>query len=67
MPEELDPASDAARVRALYVHPKWARMGLERYVMQRCEEAAREAGFGRLEAGPRLLLLVYILAWGGGG
>lgn len=45
----LDPAKDAARVRAFYVHPNWARRGIGRQVLQRCEDAARRAGFTKLE------------------
>ena len=45
----LDPAKDAARVRAFYVHPNWARRGIGRQVLQRCEDAARSAGFIKLE------------------
>lgn len=45
----LDPAKDAARVRAFYVHPNWARRGIGRQVLQRCEDAARSAGFTKLE------------------
>ena len=50
----LDPAHDAARIRAFYVHPNWARRGIGRRIMQACEDAAREAGFTRLELGSTL-------------
>jgi GNAT superfamily N-acetyltransferase len=43
----LDPARDAARVRAFFVHPGWARRGIGRLLLARCEEAARAAGFRR--------------------
>jgi GNAT superfamily N-acetyltransferase len=45
----LDPASEAARVRAFFVHPAWARRGIGRNLLDACEAAAREAGFARLE------------------
>jgi GNAT superfamily N-acetyltransferase len=45
----LDPARDAARIRAFYVHPRWTRRGLGRRLLQQCEAAARAAGFTRLE------------------
>jgi GNAT superfamily N-acetyltransferase len=45
----LDPASEPARIRAFYVHPDWARRGIGRRIMRACEEAARAAGFTRLE------------------
>ena len=48
-PAPLDPAVDAARIRAMYTHPDFARRGVGRRVMQICEDAARTAGFGRAE------------------
>jgi GNAT superfamily N-acetyltransferase len=47
----LDPAHDAARIRAFYVHPNWARRGIGSRIMRACEAAAREAGFTRMELG----------------
>ena len=44
-PEALDPATDAARIRAMYTDPDFARQGVGRIVMRLCEEAARNAGF----------------------
>jgi len=46
-PEALDPATDAARIRAMYTDPDFARQGVGRLVMQLCEEAAMRAGFRR--------------------
>lgn len=46
-PAALDPATDAARVRAMYTDPDFARMGVGRMVMRLCEEAAIAAGFRR--------------------
>jgi GNAT superfamily N-acetyltransferase len=48
-PELLDPAKDAARVRAMYTHPDFARRGVGRLILQLCEDAARAEGFRRLE------------------
>jgi predicted N-acetyltransferase YhbS len=45
----LDPAEDAARIRAFYVHPRWARKGIGSRILQTCEEAAINAGFSRVE------------------
>jgi N-acetylglutamate synthase-like GNAT family acetyltransferase len=45
----LDPASEAARIRAFYVHPRWARRGLGSKLIAACEDAARAAGFSRIE------------------
>ncbi|WP_332819012.1 GNAT family N-acetyltransferase [Sphingopyxis sp.] len=48
-PALLDPATDAARIRAMYTHPAHARKGVGRMVMALCEAAARDAGFARAE------------------
>jgi GNAT superfamily N-acetyltransferase len=45
----LDPATDAAKIRAFFVHPQWARRGLGSRLLAACEEAAQVAGFSRLE------------------
>lgn len=41
----LDPQRDAARVRAFFVHPAWARRGIGRSIMTACEQAIVEAHF----------------------
>lgn len=45
----LDPATEAARIRAFYVHPAHTRQGLARAIYEACEEAARARGFRRFE------------------
>lgn len=45
----LDPAQDAARVRAMYTHPELTRRGVGRMILALCEDAARSAGFTRAE------------------
>jgi GNAT superfamily N-acetyltransferase len=50
----LDPARDAAKIRAFFVHPHWARRGIGGLILEACENAAREAGFTRLEMGATL-------------
>ena len=41
----LDPATEDARIRAFFVHPRWARRGLARRLYAACAAAARDAGF----------------------
>ncbi len=44
----LDPEKDAARIRAFFVAPTAARKGVGRALLERCTEAARQAGFRAL-------------------
>jgi GNAT superfamily N-acetyltransferase len=53
-PERLDPAVDAAKVRAIFVHPRFARMGLGSLILAAAEDAAVKQGFTRLEMGSTL-------------
>jgi GNAT superfamily N-acetyltransferase len=46
---EMDPAREAARIRAFFVHPKWVRRGIARAILQECESAIRATGFGSIE------------------
>jgi GNAT superfamily N-acetyltransferase len=46
---QLDPAHDAARIRAMYTHPGFARRGVGRLILRICETAAAEAGFRRVQ------------------
>jgi GNAT superfamily N-acetyltransferase len=48
-PALLDPAVDAARVRAMYTDPAYARRGVGRLILTLCEQAAAAEGFTRLE------------------
>jgi len=50
----LDPQRDAAKIRAFFVHPQWARQGVGSMILMACEEAARAAGFSRYEMGATL-------------
>jgi GNAT superfamily N-acetyltransferase len=45
----LDPARDAAKVRAMYTHPSFIRRGVGRLILSLCEQAAAAEGFSRLE------------------
>jgi GNAT superfamily N-acetyltransferase len=53
-PDLLDPATDAAKVRAIFVHPDFARRGLGSLILAAVENAARQAGFRRFEMGSTL-------------
>ena len=44
-PEALDPAREAARIRAFFVHPRFARRGLGQAMLELCEAEARRRGF----------------------
>ncbi len=50
----LDPLCDAAKIRAFFIHPDWARRGVGSMILQACEDAARSAGFTRYEMGATL-------------
>ncbi|HSY02201.1 MAG TPA: GNAT family N-acetyltransferase [Acidobacteriaceae bacterium] len=50
----LDPRTDAAKIRAFFVHPDWARQGIGSRILELCEEAARAEGFTRFEMGATL-------------
>jgi GNAT superfamily N-acetyltransferase len=50
----LDPQQDAARIRAFFVHPAWARRGIGSMILEVCESAAASAGFTRFEMGATL-------------
>jgi GNAT superfamily N-acetyltransferase len=45
----LDPAVDAARIRAMYTHPAFARQGVGWMILELCEQAAAAEGFTRLQ------------------
>jgi GNAT superfamily N-acetyltransferase len=50
----LDPEHDAAKIRAFFVHPGWARRGVGSRILEVCEAAAAAAGFRCLEMGATL-------------
>ena len=50
----LDPSTDAAKIRAFFVHPNWSRRGIGTKVLEACESAAQAAGFKRFEMGATL-------------
>ena len=50
----LDPKRDAARIRAFFVHPDYARQGIGRHIINVCEGAAKKNGFNSFELGATL-------------
>jgi GNAT superfamily N-acetyltransferase len=53
-PELLAPAVDAAKIRAIFVHPDFARRGLGSLILSHVEAAAHAAGFRHFEMGSTL-------------
>jgi GNAT superfamily N-acetyltransferase len=60
----LDPEHDAAKIRAFFVHPAWARRGIGSMILDACEAAVKSAGFRRLEMGATLSGVAFYLAKG---
>jgi GNAT superfamily N-acetyltransferase len=60
----LDPATEPARVRAMFTRPDWTRRGLGRRILEACEEAAGREGYTRLALGATLPGLPLYLAYG---
>lgn len=50
----LDPAREAAKIRAFFVHPDWTRRGIASLILKTCEDAAYARGFRRFEMGATL-------------
>jgi GNAT superfamily N-acetyltransferase len=50
----LDPKYDAAKIRAFFIHPAWARQGIGGRILEACEMAASAAGFTSFEMGATL-------------
>lgn len=50
----LDPQHDAAKIRAFFIHPAWARRGIGSLILEACENAAVTEGFSRFEMGATL-------------
>jgi GNAT superfamily N-acetyltransferase len=44
----LDPATEPARIRAMFTHGNWTRRGLARAILRASEQAAARAGFHTL-------------------
>jgi len=50
----LDPFTEAARIRAFFVHPDWARQGIGKMMNNLCEAEAIKHGFKAVELGATL-------------
>ena len=50
----LDPEIEAARIRAFFVHPDWARQGIGKMMINLCEAEAVKYGFKAVELGATL-------------
>lgn len=60
----LDPATEPARVRAMFVRDDWSRRGLGRRILEECEAAARAEGFRELALMSTLPGLPLYLSYG---
>ena len=60
----LDPATDAAHIRAMFVRRDWTRRGLGRAILEAGHDAARAEGFRRLDLGATLPGVPLYLAFG---
>jgi len=60
----LDPRTDAARIRAFFVHPAFARRGVGRAILDACLDGARAAGFRRVELASTLPGVPFYRAFG---
>ena len=60
----LDPATDAARIRAFFVRPGWERRGIGKAILTVSEAAAAAEGFTRLELGSTLTGVPFYRAHG---
>jgi GNAT superfamily N-acetyltransferase len=60
----LDPATEPARVRAMFVRSDWTRRGLGRRILEECETAAKRGGFRALVLSATLSGLPLYQAYG---
>jgi GNAT superfamily N-acetyltransferase len=60
----LNPKVDAAKIRAFFIDPRWARRGIGSRILEACEQAAMAEGFTRFEMGATLTGVALYLAKG---
>lgn len=46
---KLDPERDAAKIRAFFIHPEYARKGIGKMILESCEREAKSFGFKSAE------------------
>ncbi len=44
-PKKLNPQNEAAKIRAFFIHPEYARQGLGKLLLEECEKQAKHQGF----------------------
>lgn len=59
----LDPKQDAARIRAFFIHPDWARRGIATAMLDECENAIRAAHFNSIELAATLTGIPFYAAF----
>jgi GNAT superfamily N-acetyltransferase len=59
----LDPKKNAARIRAFFVHPDWARRGIATAILDECESAIRVAHFHSIELASTLTGIPFYAAF----
>lgn len=60
----LDPATEAAKIRAFFVHPDWVRRGIGSMILEICQKEALESDFTRLEIAATLTSVPLYIAHG---
>lgn len=60
----LDPKTEAARIRAFFVHPNYGRQGIGKMLLIECEQAAKKEGFQVLELGATFPGVPFYLMFG---
>lgn len=63
-PQKLDPKFDSARIRAFFISPKFARMGIGKLILDHCEGAAKKYGFKSVELGATLTGIPFYRKYG---
>lgn len=59
----LDPKEEAARIRAFFIHPDWARRGIATAILDECEMAIRAAHFHAIELAATLTGIPFYAAF----